>query len=428
MTRGLGGLFGLLRRPASGAVAGQVTQALAGLVLQVAAARYLGAAGLATFALIYGLVVLVTAVASGMVGDSLTVLDRTAPRVRAGLHAWAVLVAGGAGLAGGVVAAATGVVPAWAAAVLGLAVVAFVLEDTLRRLLMATGRYWSLPAVDMTSLVFALGTLILCALAGELTLSSFFLALLAGQTAAGLVAWWGVPATERPRGPWRSPDLGAVWSFGVWRAAAQMIRPGLLSGLRFVVVGLAGAAAYGPLEAARVYTAPTLTIVAGLGSFLLPHYVTMSRNAAGENGPVTRALRSADRVAMGLAGAVAMISVAAVLLQPVVEPLLTGGDYDMPVLAVAGWGAYAVAGAVLLPYSGVATVQRRQRRVLAFRLLEFAALGVVTLLVLLVADGQAWAPLALAAGPLLAAVAVRQAVLRPLARQEHAAPRAAVSV
>jgi O-antigen/teichoic acid export membrane protein len=428
MTRGLGGLFGLLRRPASGAVAGQVTQALAGLVLQVAAARYLGAAGLATFALIYGLVVLVTAVASGMVGDSLTVLDRTAPRVRAGLHAWAVLVAGGAGLAGGVVAAATGVVPPWAAAVLGLAVVAFVLEDTLRRLLMATGRYWSLPAVDMTSLVFALGTLILCALAGELTLSSFFLALLAGQTAAGVVAWWGVPATERLRGPWRSPDLGAVWSFGVWRAAAQMIRPGLLSGLRFVVVGLAGAAAYGPLEAARVYTAPTLTIVAGLGSFLLPHYVTMSRNAAGENRPVTRALRSADRVAMGLAGAVAMISVAAVLLQPVVEPLLTGGDYDMPVLAVAGWGAYAVAGAVLLPYSGVATVQRRQRRVLAFRLLEFVALGVVTLLVLLVGGGQEWAPLALAAGPLLAAVAVRQAVLRPLARQEHAAPRAAVSV
>src|SRR5688500_6407264 len=359
MTGGLGGLFGLLRRPASGAVAGQVTQALAGLVLPVAAARYLGAAGLATFALIYGLVVLVTAVASGMVGDSLTVLDRTAPRVRAGLHAWAVLVAGGAGLTGGVIAAATGVVPAWAAAVLGLAFVAFVLEDTLRRLLMASGRYWSLPAVDMTSLVFALGTLILCALAGELTLSSFFLALLAGQTAAGVVAWCWVPAAERPRGPWRSPDLGAVWSFVVWRAAAQMIRPGLLSGLRFVVVGLAGAAAYGPLEAARVYTAPTLTIVAVLGSFLLPHYVTMSRNAAGENRPVTRALRSADRVAMGLAGAVALISVAAVLLQPVVEPLLTGGDYDMPVLAVAGWGAYAVAGAVLLPYSGVATVQRR---------------------------------------------------------------------
>jgi O-antigen/teichoic acid export membrane protein len=427
MTHGLGGLVRLLRRPASGAVAGQVTQALAGLVLQVAAARFLGAAGLATFALVYGLVVLVTAVASGMVGDSLTVLDRTAPRIRAALHVWSVLVAGGAGLLGGLAAAVTGVVPGWAAAVLGLAVVAFVLEDTLRRLLMANGRYWSLPAVDMTSLVVALATLVLCRAAGDLTLASFMLALLAGQTAAGIVAWWRAPAADRPRGPWRAPDLGAVWSFGIWRAAAQTIRPGLLTGLRLVVVAAVGAAAYGPIEAARVYTAPTLTVVAGLGSFLLPHYVAMARASAHDR-PVTRALRSADRVALGLAGTVAVISLVAVLLQPVVEPLLTGGDYPMPVLAVAGWGAYAVAGAILLPYSGVATVQRRQRRVLAFRLLEFVALGAVALLVFTVDGGEAWAPLALAVGPLLAAVAVRQAVLRPLVRQEHGAPRAPVGV
>src|SRR5687767_14362854 len=133
MTRGLGALLRLLRRPASGAVAGQVTQALAGLVLSVAAARFLGAAGLATFALIYGLIVLVTAVASGLVGDSLTVLDRADARTRAGLHVWSVLVAGVAGLLGGLAAAVTGVLPGWSAAVLGLAVVAFVLEDTLRR-------------------------------------------------------------------------------------------------------------------------------------------------------------------------------------------------------------------------------------------------------------------------------------------------------
>jgi O-antigen/teichoic acid export membrane protein len=421
MTRGIGGVARLLRRPATGAVGGQVTQAVAGLVLQVAAARYLGAAGLATFALVYGLVVLVTAVASGMVGDSLTVLDRAEPRTRAGLHVWAVTVACGSGLAGALVAAVTGVVPGWAALVLGLAVTAFVLEDTLRRLLMANGRYWSLPGVDMTSLVVSLATLVACASMGELTLTSFMVALLTGQTAAAVVAWWRVPVADRPLGPWRAPDLAGVWSFGIWRAAAQMIRPGLLTGLRLIVVAAVGAAAYGPLEAARVFTAPTLTVVAGLGSFLLPHYVAISRG--GQARPVTRALRSADRVALGLAGTVAVISVAAVLLQPVVEPLITGGNYDMPVLAVAGWGAYAVAGAVLLPYSGVATVQRRQRRVLGFRLLEFVALGAVALLVTLVDGGEAWAPMMLAVGPLLAAFAVRQAVLRPLVRAERdAAP------
>lgn len=428
MTGARGGLLGLLRRPASGAVTGQVTQALAGLVLQVAAARFLGAAGLATFSLVFGLIVLVTAVASGMVGDSLTVLDRADPGIRAGLHVWALAVAGGTGLTGGLLALLTGLLPGWAAVVLGLAVTAFVLEDLLRRLLMATGRYWSLPAVDLTSLLVALGALVLCALGGALTLASFFVALLAGQTAAGIVAWAQLPSAERPHGPWAAPDLRAVASFGVWRAAAQAIRPGLLSGLRLVVVGLVGASAYGPLEAARVYTAPTLTLVAGLGSFLLPHYVTMSRDPAGGPRSVRRALRSADRVALGLSLAVALITVVAVLLQPVVEPLLTGGDYAMPALAVVGWGAYAVAGAVLLPYSAVATVQRRQRRVLAVRLLEFLPLGVVTLLVLVVAQGEQWAPLALAAGPLVTAVAVRQGVLRPVARREERAAPALAGV
>jgi O-antigen/teichoic acid export membrane protein len=407
-----GRLGGLLRRRATGAVVGQVTQAIAGLVLQVAAARYLGAAGLATFSLIYGAIVLVTAVSSGMVGDSLTVLDRHEPRVRAGLHVWSAVVSVGAGIVGAAVAVATATVSPAAAVVLAVAVTAYVVEDALRRLLMAAGRYWSLPAVDATSLVFSLATLVACALAGPLTLTSFLWALVAGQLAAALVAFFCAPAGERPRGPWRHPALGQVWSFGVWRAAGQMVRPGLLTALRLVVVAAAGAAAYGPLEAARVYTAPTLVLVQGLGSFLLPHYV-----ATRDRSP-RRAIRAADGAALGLAAAVAGITVVALLLQPVVEPLLTGGNYSVPVLAVAGWGAYAVSAAFLLPYSGLATVHRRQRLVLMLRVLEFAALGVVVWLVYRVPDGERWAPLALAIGPVLAAVAVRQFVLRPLVRTE----------
>src|SRR3954471_24298786 len=127
----VGRLGALVRRRATGAVAGQVSQAVAGLVLQVAAARFLGAAGLATFSLIYGAIVLVTAVSSGMVGDSLTVLDRHEPRVRAGLPVWALTVAVGAGLGGAFVAFLTDVVDPVAAVVLAVAVTAFVLEDAL---------------------------------------------------------------------------------------------------------------------------------------------------------------------------------------------------------------------------------------------------------------------------------------------------------
>ena len=85
--------------------------ALAGLVLQVAAARLLGAGGLAVFSLVYGALVLVTAVCSGMVGDSLTVLDRHDRGVRAGLHVWTALVSAAAGLAGALAALVTDVVP-----------------------------------------------------------------------------------------------------------------------------------------------------------------------------------------------------------------------------------------------------------------------------------------------------------------------------
>jgi hypothetical protein len=207
-----------------------------------------------------------------------------------------------------------------------------------------------------------------------------------------------------------------VAAFGAWRAAAQTVRPGSLTLLRVLVVAVAGAAAYGPLEAARVYTAPTLTLVAGIGSFLLPHFVGLRAR------PPAESLRVADRAAAGLAAGVGAVGVAALLLLPWLGPVLTGGDYAVPAAAVAGWSAYAVAGAVLLPYSSLASVHGGQRRVLALRALELGALGAVAALVLLVPGAVAWTPLALALGPALAAVAVRQFVVVPMTRATAAAP------
>ena len=410
------GLLRVLRRPAAGALTGQATSALAGLVLQVAAARELGAAGLAAFSLAYGAIVLATAICSGLVGDSLTVLDRDDPGIRAGLHVGTAVVSGAAGLVGCAVAVATGVLPPWAGLLLGLATAAFIVEDTLRRLLMATGRFWSLPAVDVSSTVLALAVLVAAGRSGELTLTSFVLALLVARTGAAGLAWVLLPAAERPRGPWRRPALAVVTSFGAWRAASQAVRPALLTVLRIMVVALAGAAAYGPLEAARVYTAPTLVLVAGLGSFLLPHFVGLR-----SRGPAA-GLRTADRAAAGLALAVGAIGVGAVVALPWLGPLLTGGGYDVPVVAVAGWALYAVAGAVLLPFSGLAAVHGVQRRVLALRGLEFAALGLAALLVVRVDGAVPWVPLVLAVGPLLAAVAVRQSVVLPIVRRAGSAP------
>lgn len=404
------GIVRLLRRRATGAVLGQVTQAAAGVVLQVAAARSLGAGGLATFSLAYGAVVVATAICSGLVGDSLTVLDRTERRIRAGLLVCVVVVVVTAGCVAAAVGVWSGTLPLWAGLLAGVATAAFIVEDTLRRLLMATGRFGRLPIVDLASLALALGVLAIASVGRDLVLADFVVALLVGQVGASVVAWLSLPGVERPRGPWREPDLRAVVSFGAWRAAAQMIRPTLLTAVRVTAIGIVGASAYGPVEAARIYAAPTLILVAGIGTFLLPHFVaTVARGIAG-------ALRTADRAAALLASAVVLIGVVAVIALPLVGPWVTGEDYTVPLVPVVGWSAYAVASAVLLPYASLASVLRRQRRVLALRSLELVSVAIVVVLLTTTASGIEWTPLALATGPLLAAAAVRWTIVVPLVR------------
>jgi O-antigen/teichoic acid export membrane protein len=405
----------LLRRPVSGALAGQATHALSGLVLQVAAARELGAAGLAAFSLGYGALVLATAVCSGLVGDGLTILDRHETPIRAGLHVWTAVVCAVVGVAGVATALLSGIVPVWAGLVLGAACAAFIVEDTLRRLLMATGRFWSLPAVDLTSLGLALGTLIVAGLTGRITMTSFVVALVVAQSGAALVAWWCLPAAERPRGPWRRPALRVVASFGIWPAVTQTIRPAALTLLRILLIAAVGAAAYGPVEIARVYTAPTLLLVTGVGSFLLTHFVALRRRS------LSVSLQSADRAVLVLTLGVAALGGCAVALLPWLGDALTGGEYPVPAPAVLAWTGYAVAAAALLPYSRLALVHGGQRRVLAVRTWELASLPVAALVAFGVDGGAAWAPLALALGPALAAVVLRQTMLVPLIRREEPA-------
>lgn len=393
-----------------GALVAQGTLAVSGLVLQVAAARELGAAGLAAFSLGYGAVVLVTAVCSGLVGDSLTVLDRHDPGVRAALHRLATGVAVGTGLLGAVLAAWAGWGGLAAAAWVGLATLAFVVEDVLRRLMMATGGYWKLPAVDLGGAAVALGVLAVSASRSPLEVVDLFAALAVGQLVSCALAVLLLPGGERPGRPWRGAHLRVVLAFGVWRAAGQTVRPLTLTLVRLVVIGAAGAAAYGPVEAARVLTSPTLVLVAGLGSFLLPWF------AAARHRPPGELLRRADRAALAAAGLVAVVVGVTVLATPWLGPLLTDGDYPVPSASVAGWGAYAVTGALLLPYAGLASVHGAQRAVLGWRTVEMAALLGVLVLVVLRPTAAEWAPAVLALGPVGAAAAVRWRVLVPRSR------------
>jgi hypothetical protein len=118
---------------------------------------------------------------------------------------------------------------------------------------------------------------------------------------------------------------------------------------------------------------------------------------------------------------VAVIGAVAVALLPWLGVFLTDGQYPVPAAAVLAWVAYAVAAAALLPYGRLALVHGGQRRVLALRAWELASVVAVVFLLLAVDGSEAWTPLALAVGPAVAAVAVRQSVLMPLVRRENSA-------
>ncbi len=217
------------------------------------ALRLMGVEGLAKYALLFGIVVIATAVVTGLVGDSLTVLDRSDPSVRAGLRSWGFLACAVVSVVPAVVALVGGDVAAGQAALFALSTYAFVIVELLRRLLMACLRFWSLVVVDVSSLLVSLAIV-----AGtwryspSVTLGTFLVALLVGQSAAVVAALTRLPRSERWLAFGARRDLAAVWRYGSWRAMQQMLRPSMLAGVRAVAVVTAGLAVYGELEVARV--------------------------------------------------------------------------------------------------------------------------------------------------------------------------------
>lgn len=389
-----------------GGIAAQLSQALGSLILQVIAARMLGADGLGAFAVLYGVIIMATGVCTGFVGDSLTVLDRCRRDIRAALQNWLLVLS----VAGAVVAYAIAVLgdflTAGSALLFAGATAVFLVEDALRRLLMANLRFWRIVAVDLTSLVGSLATLgVVAAGGGQIGLGTLMLSLLVGQSVAILVAVLLLPAGERwlaspSRGAW-----GVVAGYGSWRAAQQFLRPGMLTAMRLLVVGVVGLATMGALEAARIYTAPMLLVVSGASSFLFASYAASTSRQSRE------LLRRADRGVLGLFGGTIAMSVVAVAAIGFAGPLLIGDSIELSVTAVIGWCAYAVSVAAVTPYGALAAVRRRQAAVLGLRTAD-SVLSLSAVAALLVAGGDpTYVPLVLAGCSLAGGIAIRQLLL-----------------
>lgn len=397
----------VLTTPALAAALAQLAQAAGSFVLQVVAARALGASGLGTISVCLGTTILTTAVTSGLVGDSLTVLDRQDRRIRAALQAWLVVLTVGGSAGAGVVLHLSGLLTGQEATLFAVATAAFQVEEVLRRVLMAVQRFWTLLVVDGVAVGVTLGTL---ALWPDLGIGSFFLSVAIGQSAGIVCGVVVIPAAERHLVSLRGARMGTVLGFGGWRGAQVALTPVGLTASRFVVLGATSTVALGEIEAARVFGAPALLVVQGLGSYLLSTY------ARDRELPLAPLRRRAQRASLGMVGGAIGIGAVVTLAAPWVAPLVVGPSVDVPVVTVLGWAIFAAATATLQPFSSLAVTRGLQREVLALRCLD-VAVGVGLLSLCLGPFGLPGhlTPYVLAVGPLLSGVLVRALLLRPSA-------------
>ncbi|RKS90040.1 O-antigen/teichoic acid export membrane protein [Microbacterium sp. AG790] len=388
-----------VKRKALGAIAAQAAQAAVSLALQILVARLLGIADYGRFAILYGVIVLASGVVTGLVGDALIVLDRADRRIRAGLEVWLAIAAATSAALAAAVAAASGFASPAEAGLFALAMIAFVVEEIVRRLLMAGYAFPRVIAADLTGFVVSLAVLAGAAAVQALSLGAFLGAIAAGQTIGAIVGWRLVPRSERVLVGWRGANLRTVWGYGAWRGLQQTLRPAMLTGVRVVVLAATGAAAVGMLEAARTYTSPLLLVVGGLSSFLFVRFADHRRE--GRFG----SLREADRVVVVLVGATVLMSAVALGLGPWLGPLAFGVAFD-PTMLVA-WLVFGLSVAVVTPYGALSAVAGRQRVVFMVRLSDTLLGLVLTVVIVLVGGSPALIPFALAAASALGGAALR---------------------
>jgi O-antigen/teichoic acid export membrane protein len=361
------------------------------LLLQMAAARGLGLDQYGVFALFLSLLVSATALYAGYVGDSLAVLDRHDRTTRSALSAaalTALLLVFAVGV-GSVLVVRSG---DWAGGVVYAAMlVAWLVEETFRRLLIARLEFWKLVVND---LAYLLGTALSLAAwfvaAGGVTLITLFAAMGVGAVTAVVVGFAQVPARELRHLTPSWTGARAVASFAGWRSLQAALRPLALLLSRLLVANLVSLAAVGLLEAGRLVVAPLQVIINGAGSFLLAGFAAAERSAGGS----TKTL--ANSAARTLAGVTVAGGALMALFARPLGRLMTGTEVDQ--LLLLGWVAYLGVWAAGLPYVTEVVVRRLSRSVFVTRLIDSVAGLVLVAAALSAGLSLTWVPWLMALG------------------------------
>ncbi len=382
------------------------------LVLQILAARQLGLAGYGAFALCISVLTTALALFTGYVGDALTVMDRNAPLVR-----MALVTSAGIGLLFSFLAATAFVLVLHlgdlrVALVYGAMVLAWLVEELGRRLLIARLEYWRLVLNDATYVLVTLATVAVAMIMGvRLDLLVLLASMLVGALAA-----IGLALRQLPEAEYGQLQVGlrggtTVARFAVWRSLQSTLRPTQLLGARVLVLQLASLAAVGAVESGRLVVAPMQTVLNGAADFLL------STGAEGQRSK--RRLRLVNEQAAVVLVAVTMAGglLATVLSHPLGR-LMAG--HSVPHLLVLGWAVYTAMWAASLPFTAELAVRKLSLPVFVARLVETVlGLGLVAGVLAVTGRGDV-VPWLLAAPALVNAWYLRRLAVR--SRPAVAAP------
>jgi O-antigen/teichoic acid export membrane protein len=376
------------------AVISQGISSLTSLLLALVAARELGAEGLGEFAILFSILITFNSLATGYVGDSLTVLDRFDPELRRAIGRAAVAVC----VLGTVVAIASALLmdAGWAvASAFALALLTWVIEEFGRRLLITRLEFWKLALNDMSFLAVTAAVIVALLAADRLTLVTLLLAMGTGSLAALVLAVVQLPRRELAPARSGSAALRRLNRFAAWRAAQTAVRPLSMSTIRISVALVATTAAVGDLEGARILATPMTTLIAGAATFLLPKMAAEERGEDPRRLPVTK-------VALWLGGVSLVVGIGCTLLVPWIAVPLLGEGVQVDQLAALFWAIFAAAFGLGIPF-GNALVAMQQARLTFWIRVADAAVGVVGATVLAWLVSPSWAPLGLAMGALIGA-------------------------
>jgi O-antigen ligase len=356
------------RRPL-GAIVSQMIVAGTSLLIALIVLRELGAGGLGTFSLLFGILVTANSAQTGWIGDSLTVLDRFDPGIRRALfRSQAISIVVIFTITWAIALLVDGV-DATTALLFAVASAAWAIEETMRRLLIARREFWLLVANDSAFAFGAFGLLVAVTAGGvTLTLDAVIISLLAGSIVAIGLAVLQLPRVELLRGPTAPSRMRELASFAGWRAVQVGLRPGSQAIVRAIVATVMSLEAVGRLEAARLLIAPALTVANGAGIFFLPTYADQIRRRVRLNPSIGRAM-------LLIAAICASYGLLAVVLRDSLADLLTSGDSIITTLAVVSWALFATAFGIGLPVGAANVAAGRSKQTFTIRLLD-AGIGV----------------------------------------------------